>query len=620
MKSFQEIYNKLRQFSEDYYSLDKQNHQISDDEYDALLQEFEELYKSIDNPTPQQTQMYESVINGDFAGIDNPNQDRTLMLSIRKYKLGDNISDFKKKIDKVIFAVKKPYANYNRQRFGEIYYMPKFDGIAIGFERTSDGNSYKIITRGGQDITPLLKNHKQFKEITDKYLKTHKYLRGELVIDKTIFNSRYFGEYKNPRNCIVGVLKNGDVDDLSMIVCTDGLNPMLDNQFIRQIQNIRDFKMLWDYYFNEIKNTKFPYQTDGVVLYRIADSVLIEQNQYPNNIFAIKFPSESKPTYVTDIEWTLGKSGKYTPVLIVEPVEIDGSVITKVSAYSFDNLKTIRAGVDSRIIITKSNDIIPKIVSVMKDSTEYRLPKDYIIDGKHIFQQQKNDEIENNKFILGLKALNIVNIGDTIASQLGNNVFNNDIIEVFNPELKPKIIKDLGESQIARFKAFSEIYNIKTLYLDKLIFMLQFDGCGIELSKRCALLITKQNLDTTGMNKDVVKRVCNGTGFLRIQAAIAKLHKYGVKVLKPIDTENDSIITYEMTGTPPNNMSKQDIIKYLMRTFDNKLIHTTLTKQTKLLLTNDVNSNSSKINKARKYGIKIVTYADVLQWKQLPKL
>ena len=148
--------------------------------------------------------------------------------------------------------------------------------------------------------------------------------------------------------------------------------------------------------------------------------------------------------------------------------------------------------------------------------------------------------------------------------------------------------------------------------LDLVIEILQFDRCGKTLSKKFAEIILKQTTDTSGIDKQVLANVCKGEGFQKIQKSMSKLQSYGIKVTKPI-VINDDTISFEMTGTPPG-MTKSEFISKLKLRYPNSL-HTTLTKDTKFLFVDNLNSSSSKMNKARKYNSKIVLYSDVLQGK-----
>lgn len=623
-----DIYDKLVLYNQEYYDINNIETTVDDDEYDELEESFLSMYNRLkDNtefnglPNYQKiTELYNNIISGKNKIIDTENI--SVMVSIEKIASSNN-----KNATECVANIRNIYKrllsiqNINESHKNDIILSPKYDGIAIKLIIVNQ-NIHKILTKGGQDITDLLINHKDVS--INRFLDNNgkiKYsiIHGELVVSKEIFNQKYSDEYKNPRNSVVGILKQNP-SDLTFIPCTDGVNTIIDkklNPYVIVNPTDEYLKNLYGLYQNQFKSDNFPYQVDGIVFSSIVNEQYIPENsQYPNNLVALKFPSEIKITKVLGINWTIKKSGKLTPVLTIIPTEIDGSTISEVSCYSYNMLTKFKCGVGSTIVITKGNDIIPKVVVCVTQSKEYNLPHNTKIIGKHLFideniteNKEKLNESINFKFVNALKSLNIDGIGNTIASNLGDKVFNNDILEVFNVENKMKLVEYL-KNDSAIYRKFSEIYKLKKISLDKLIYMLQFTDCGVVLSRRCAEIITKINTDTTGLNKSVVMSVCSGDGFKRIQESIAKLRLYGVQVIKPIMISDDTI-NYEMTGNPPKSLcsNKSEFVKLMENKYPNSN-HTTLTKNTTILFTDDLNSNSSKMNKARKYNVKIKLYQE----------
>lgn len=609
---FLQIYDDLKRYSEEYYDLTKDS-KLSDEDYDNLEQEFFDIYDEFNDELKEKYQkQYDDVNDGKFKIIEKQ-ENKTLQLSIEKIKSTDNenaLQTVKNCHNIVKRLLSIPNLHKSDSFRNKVFWCPKFDGISLKIIKTLI--STQILTRGGQDVTKILYgNNKDIDRAIDYMMdKQIGVIHGELLLSKNTFKSKYADKYTNPRNAVVGVLKENP-RDLNFVFYTDGTNRLFNSLYLDLSE--QDIQNMWNRYYTYYKSDDYPFMVDGIVFTSIVDRQLLtsENSQYPNNFIALKFPASIVQTEVVDIEWTIKKSGKYTPVLKVKPVYIDGSTIEFVSAYSYHKLKEFKCGVGSIINITKGNDIIPKVVKTLKPSLDYRLPENIKLDGKHIFTTDSNDiEITDNyKFTRGLISLGIQGIGDTIASNLGDKIFNNDIIEIFNNQKKADVIELLGIDS-ANYSKFSEVYNIKKLTLDKLIFMLQFPSCGDVLSRRCAEIITKINMDTTGMNKSVLQNVCQGEGFRKIQESIKRLREYGVVVIKPI-VINEDTITYEMTGNPPSNLfkNKADFVQKMSEKYPNSN-HLSLTKTTNILFTDDLNGTSSKMNKARKYNIKIMLYKD----------
>lgn len=511
-----------------------------------------------------------------------------------KYKNKSNVSEIKKFLADAI----------NNKI--NLYYAPKLDGSALKITWNFTENIEiieSIISRGGLDVTNHFKNHPDI-IATKKYRK--KIIAGELVINKQLFMDKYSDEWENPRNFVGKFLKQKTIekeiiDDLKFIPCTDGINHLNDiwNQCnINHLYKLEEIVQLY-------KSDNFPYLCDGIVIAYDTETRIVKDN-YPLNMVAIKFPGARAKTKVIGFEWTQKKSGKLTPKILIESTKLDGSTITCANGYNYQNVIDNNIGIGSLIEIEKSGDIIPVVVKVITYSKIITLPQcEYIKAGKHLIAQNL-EESRKYKFILGLKLLNIDGIGDTLAEKIGQ-IVHYEIVDVFNPRYKADICEILGGG--SNWQKFKEVYNIKNIYLDNLINLLQFNNVGPAISKKIALLILKKSNDTSNISSDILTNVCKGEGFIRIKNSLEYLKIHGIKVLPPYEI-NDDTVTFEMTGNPPK-MTKEEFVKRIKVTYPNS-IHESLTKNTKYLVCDDLNSNSGKINKARKYNIKIVTYTDVL--------
>lgn len=130
------------------------------------------------------------------------------------------------------------------------------------------------------------------------------------------------------------------------------------------------------------------------------------------------------------------------------------------------------------------------------------------------------EESRKFKFIKGLELLQLQGIGVTMAEKIGS-VLNYDILEVFNPEHKLDIVKSFDNLNAAWIK-FSKVFNIKSLYLDELINILQFDNVGPKIAKKIALLLMKMSNDVTNVSSGVLSNVCRGQGFVQLQEAMKR--------------------------------------------------------------------------------------------------
>ena len=591
--------------SQIYYDINESEDILTNEEFDELTEKLIEKYNT---PQSEEQNFIIGVVRGgiqlhtgDFLIPENKSQINTSQISLKKIKYNGS---------KTIMETKKFLSTgiYNQNEH-KLFLSPKLDGISLKIKTQPE---LLIQTRGGQNVTNELKSNLDIIALLSKLNDTkHTIVHGELVIDKKVFKEKYSDEYENPRNCIVGVLKTNP-NDLRFIVCTDGLQPANINFNIWK--ELTPGINLEQYFIQNFKNDVFPFQVDGMVIgHKLkSESEFQVKNNYPLNMVAIKFKAESVQTEITDIEWTIKKSGKLTPILHVKPIFLDGSTVTKASGYSYHTLKSKRIGIGSQITIHKSGDIIPTVDRVLSRSTKWNLPTDidWQEDGKHIKTIQNTETQQSQKFILGLKLLQLDGIGPVISEKIGQ-IVEYDIIRLFDTNFKPDIKILLG-SDSANWSRFEQFYNIKTIPLDQLIEMLQIDNCGKTLSRKFAEIMTGKQVDTKGMNKQLLKDVCSSSGKYNtlVKESMNKLKQYGIKVIKPIEVSEDSF-SFEMSGDF-KKMSKNDFVIELKKSKPN-WVHSTLNKNTNYLIVDDLNTNTSKANKARKYNIKIITYDEALK-------
>jgi DNA ligase (NAD+) len=587
--------NELQQFvgfSEDYYTDESS---IPDTVFDELEE------KLISYQIDELTQFITTRIFKAGSGMESVSPETQEMISLKKIKYKDRSS---------IGEIKKFFGVEIRTQ--KIFYSPKLDGAALKITWdfvTTIPTLKKIITRGGLDVTDKFKSHQDILD-SAKFQKT--IITGELVCAKKVFNEKYSsengGDYENARNFVGTLVKQNEIasdvlSDLSFIACTDGINP-LNNGYWKELE-LSDIYNLEEY-IQHYKSDNFPFLCDGIVLSFYENGPRRIKDNYPLNMVAIKFPGARARTKVIDFEYTQKKSGNLTPKALITPTPLEGSTMTKANCYNYQYLLDNHIGIGSIIEIEKSGDIIPIVAKVITRSNNIKMPEcEFVRKGKHLVAVDM-EESRRYKFILGLRLLNIDGIGDTLSEQIGP-IVNYNVFDLFNPMYKPQICSALGGGD--RWQKFTEIYNIKTLYLDNIIQMLQFNQVGPVIAKKIALLLLKKSNDITNIPGDVLTNVAKGEGFKRIIDVINYLKIHNIKILAPIEI-SDETITFEMSGEP-KGMTKAQFVKELNKKYPNA-VHTTLTKNTKYLFCDDVTSNSSKCNKSRKYNIKMLTYSDAL--------
>ncbi|MGN1152696.1 MAG: NAD-dependent DNA ligase LigA, partial [Candidatus Gastranaerophilaceae bacterium] len=381
--------DEINKHNYNYYVLD--NPTISDYEYDKLFQELKEI--ELTNPsliTPDSPTHRVGTISTKFEEYKH---------EYRLYSLDNtyNAAELRKWYDRVTKECGTPQ---------ELVCELKIDGLAIALSY-KDGLFTTGVTRGngivGENITQNLKTVKAIplKLFEDVDID----VRGEIYMPKSSFEklneeSMLKGEkvFANPRNAAAGSLRQLDSSvtakrDLSMFTYTvilskdNNIKTHWDSiQYIKKLgfktnPNIRlvsdiegaiEFCREWD-----TKRYDLDYATDGVV---IKVNSLACQNEMgytaraPKWATAYKFPPEEISTKLLDIHLGVGKSGAVTPVAILEPVNLAGSVISRASLHNFDEIKRLDIRIGDTVFIKKAAEIIPKVVKVVDSKEHDSLP------------------------------------------------------------------------------------------------------------------------------------------------------------------------------------------------------------------------------------------------------
>jgi DNA ligase (NAD+) len=267
-------------------------------------------------------------------------------------------------------------------KMGMLYASPKFDGSAINIIYRN-GNLESILTRGdgfyGKTITNRLKSHVP-PVISEKGIVQ---IRCEVVIDVNVFKKKYADEFANARNFVAGILGKDEEDkeklnDLTIIplhYIVDGEHQTLDSRIFSEYPNVKtnwNTAFVYEDYGKVLKliekeRESLNFQLDGMVISfpEQVRSELGENDHDPHWSVAIKFPAEEVVSEVVDIEWNISKRGELTPVVIMKPVQLMGSLVKRASAYNAGYIIKNKIKPGAIISLRKSGDIIPEILSVI---------------------------------------------------------------------------------------------------------------------------------------------------------------------------------------------------------------------------------------------------------------
>ena len=380
---------------------------------------------------------------------------------------------------------------------------PKYDGCS--FELHVNGNDRHISSRGdgsfGKDLYEHLKNKLNINLNHKNYT-----LRGEVLINKEVFEAKY-SEFTNPRSFVAGILgrKYEDIedkkvlDDLTVIIYdyryednekwvdrdwTD-LIDKIDNELLphlyseRKINNANDLKDV--YYQYEKYRSECLFTLDGIVIKPVDSQRIVNLDKArPTDCVALKFLPTIKETVVTNVEWQLGKTGEYTPVVYFEEINLDGKNIIKASGHNYGNIAMHGIGPGAVIRISLAGDIIPFIYDVVKSNpNSVTYPEDAYVEGCHLKKHLTLADKMKINFLASCKSLNMTGIGDAQAEEIFDGLdYKVDHIFFVDDNIIRKILwRGEGKTAENAVNAINEAKAKKTL--TDVIASLNINDCGV---------------------------------------------------------------------------------------------------------------------------------------------
>ena len=263
---------------------------------------------------------------------------------------------------------------------------PKIDGLAIRL-RYVDGKLVEAATRGDGTVGQDVLDNAKFVGSIPKFVPNNfsGEVRGEVYMKKSV--CKKLGDIANPRNGASGGLMQKtasitgerELDFVAYYINQDEIEydseialklaaTSLGFDYVAMeevdITHVEAYLLNWE----SERRSKLDYVIDGIV-FGLND--LAEQEEAgwngkrPRGKMAWKFKPEQREAVVVDVNWQVGRSGRLTPVLRIEPTHIDGSTVSNVTLSSASNFEALALGAGDRVLVHKAGDIIPEIVRVV---------------------------------------------------------------------------------------------------------------------------------------------------------------------------------------------------------------------------------------------------------------
>ena len=519
---------------------------------------------------------------------------------------------------------------------------PKYDGCSWEAVIDHQGNLVSVSTRGdgeyGKDIKVWFEEEwkKNYEPYVMDYYKSAldeqsysflKYLviRGECLVKKSVFEEKYSQEFTLPRSFVSGVIgqdwegtdkqkqmrsdlswvaydfrevyENGTIVELGYTRKDELSKYTLGNRpdFILDMTTI-NMNHLYDI-FNKVRQQgEFP--LDGFVIkpgaqFRLQDGGRARQE----DCVAIKFLPEIVDAELIDVEWNVGKTGEYYPTGILADVILGGKKVNRVSLSNYGKIVEENIGLGSKLKISLAGDIIPFVYQVVSSGDTIELPEDSYVDGVHLMKKMSDNDKTYIQFINSVNVLKPDGIGEKVAAKLFEIFPTDNIVDFMLFEDKWKPYMDDSKSSKNIIKSLEE--RRKTLTLPDLIRSMGYENCGEKNALWLAKKFSYIPVDTKGIPTSIIELSEND----RFQFQVAYMVKsLGISLL--VEESSDKIPVI-LTGSPKECgfKTKADFLAQ-----HPEYVETTKWDECKILFTDDLNSTSSKMDKAKKKGIEIKRY------------
>ncbi|MFW6310704.1 MAG: hypothetical protein ACOC1K_00550 [Nanoarchaeota archaeon] len=521
---------------------------------------------------------------------------------------------------------------------------PKFDGNAINIIYRGNKLS-SILTRGdgksGKDITERLKS-KVPETLTINMLGNDLFstddiieIRCEVVISLEIFNKKYSEKFANARNYVAGVLGKDDYDEekvselkiIPLIFLVNGVHVPQDHFTSNSVfhtnwnwnLDVEEYETRFSFY--EKNREELDYQLDGIVFsfpteYR---KQLGENDHDPEWSIAVKFIPKDVVAEVEGIEWNISKRGEIFPVILLKPTLLDGTIVKRASGYNLGYLLKNKIGYGAKVTIAKAGDIIPEVQRVVVESEEITQPEtcpycysELSFDGVHIRCTNETCVGKIRKQLAtSIGVLDLQRIGSkTIEPFAGDFINMFEVIRFVKEEGNTHKIEKYGLKKGSRsHEIFLDAFNnIRSLTYEQVIQMLGYENVGKKLSTQLAREHEGLDYNYAHLEKALVAKLRSEDISNYIKEVVSYLESLGILVERPKKETKDETIGVCLTGSPKSFGFKTK--KEFLAEFCNLKEVSLSDSNCKCLITDDLNSISSKMKTAQKKGIEIKTYGD----------
>lgn len=633
-----ELVSLLNSASEAYYAQDREI--MSNFEYDRLYDELTEL-ESITGVTLANS----PTLNVGYEAVDELPKDRheQPMLSLAKTKSREELREW--------LNGRKALLSW------------KLDGLTVVLNY-EDGRLVKAVTRGNGEIGEVVTNNARvFKNIPLFIPHRGKVVvRGEAIISYSEFekiNSQIEevdAKYKNPRNLCSGSVRqlNNEVTASRNVnfyayslISAEGVD-FADSRkaqfdFLAKMgfdvveYRLVDPDTIMDaiaYFEEKIRTYDIP--SDGLVL--LYEDISYGQSlgrtaKFPRDSIAFKWADEIRETVLRKIEWSASRTGLINPVAVFDPVELEGTTVSRASVHNVSIVRGLKLGIGDHITVYKANMIIPQIAENLTKSGTLEIPERCPVCGEPTEIRQVNDvqslyccnpacdakKIKSFTLFVSRDALNVEGLSESTLEKFLAAGFLHEFADVFHlSRYETEITGMEGFGEKSYQNLMQSIENARHTTLPRLIYGLGIENIGVANAKvlsrhfghsleelRCAGIEELSDID--GVGEVIAAGIYE---YFRNAERMEQLDR----LLEELDIVRETVDESAQTLTGMSFVITGSLVHYGNRSELKEEIEArggkvtgSVTGRTTCLINNDLTSQSSKNKKAKELGVRIVS-------------
>ena len=545
----------------------------------------------------------------------------------------------------------------------------KLDGLTIVLTYR-EGTLAKAVTRGNGEVGEVVTNNARVFRNLPLHIpyQGELVLRGEAVISYKDFEkiNEEIGDadakYKNPRNLCSGSVRqlNNEITAKRRVrfyaftlVSADGVD----------FRNSRQYQMQWleeqgfdvvenhlvtagtideevEWFARHIETNELP--SDGLVL--VYDDIAYGQSlgataKFPRDSFAFKWADEIRETTLKEIEWSPSRTGLINPVAVFEPVELEGTTVSRASVHNISIMEELELGVGDRITVYKANMIIPQIAENLTRSGVKDIPETCPVCGGATRIAMENEtktlyctnprcqakHVKSFTLFVSRDAMNIEGLSEATLEKFIANGYVKDLTDLFHLDRYAEEIKNMdgfGEKSYENLQ--NSVDNARTTTLPRLVYSLGIPNIGIANAKVICRALgndPERVMNATAEELDEIPGVGDVIAKAYVDYFADEEHRDVFRRLleevhipkeeETADSQKFAGVNFVITGSVEHFANRAEVKEEIEKRGGK--VTGSVTSKTNYLINNDVNSTSSKNRKARELGIPIISEEEFLK-------